>query len=518
MIYAFAGYRLDLARAALVRDGVPVPVEPQVFDLIRLLAEARGALVSRDRIFEVVWQGRIVSDAALSSRVKAARQALGDSGRAQRMIETRHGRGFRLVPEVRIEGEPPAAGPERPAAGPAASPAVPVIAVMPFDAFSADPEAAILADGLTEELVTGLARFRLFRVISRNSVFAWKGRERDIRAFGAALGADYVLEGSVMRAGGRLRLHAQLIEVATDHHVWADRVEAAETDLFAMFDTLCARIVGSLQPELLAAEIDRAVRVTPSQQSAWQKWVQAQAMMMTPSRRENAAARALLTEAAALEPGSPRLHSALAVTHLWDTLFYWTDDPEASTRAALQALAQAGARGGQDAWTLAAMGGCRLVLKDHAGALGLLARAVEADPNSSLARGTQALALAYDGQAAAALAAADEADRLSPADRRAALWVNARGLSGVQIGDFALVLSSGRRIAEMHPDYPAGQRLIAAGAARLGLRDEATRAVDRIKTLLPHYRVSAAIAALPFRLPDHAEAYAAALRDAGLPA
>lgn len=509
MIYRFAEYRLDADRKALFRGDDPVPVEPQVFDLIRLLADRRGALVSHDEIFAEVWRGRIVSDSALSSRVKAARQALGDTGTAQQMIETRHERGFRLVPDVTVEGAAaPLATPGRP---------VPTIAVLPFDPFTEGPETALLADGLTEEIITGLARFRLFPVLSRNSTFAYKGQARDIRQIGRELGADYIIEGSVMRAQGRIRVHVQLIEAATGLHLWADRPEAAEGDMFALFDTICTRVAGAIQPELLHAEQHRAARVTPSSQTAWQKWVQAQALMMTPSKQQNARARTLLAEAVALEPDSARLHSALAVTHLWDVLFFWSESPPASMQASLASAARAGEHAQSDAWTLAALGGCRLVLRDHAGALSLLREAVIADPNSSLARGTLALALAFDGQAEAAIDAAVQADRLSPHDRRAALWANARGIAAVRLGDFATVLAEGQRIARLYPDYPSGQRLIAAGAARLGQMDVASRAVAHIKAILPNYRVSAAIASLPFRLPDHAQAYGDALIAAGLP-
>jgi TolB-like protein len=520
MIYAFGAFTLDTGRAELARDGQPVHVEPQVRELIRLLVENAGRVVTREEILQRVWDGRFVSDAALSSRIKSARQALGDNGRDQRMIETRHGLGFRLVPAVQAlgtdSGPAAAAAVRQPAGTDAGGP--PTIAVLPFDAFTAGPEAALLADGLTEEVITGLARFRVFSVIARNSVFALKGRPHDIRALGRTLGADYVVEGSVLRAGSRIRVHAQLIETPSALHVWADRFEVDESDLFALFDEVCARIVGALQPELLEVERQKAARLHPRSLSAWQLFVRAQAVQMAPTRDANAEARQLLARAAELEPEAPRIHSAIALTHLWDVQFAWTADVPGAVRAAEAALARVGDRLAEDAWALIVAGGVKVMLRDHEAALGLLRAAIQADPNSARAHSTLALVLALSGRHREALAEADRAERLSPADLRNVLWDNARGIATFALGDFAGTLAAGQRMVAARPDYLPGYRLMAAGAVRHGDRATAAAAAARVIEMMPGVGARAAIAMVPYRNPAEAAAYAQALIDAGVPA
>jgi TolB-like protein len=513
VIFSFGNFTLDTGDATLLRNGTRVHVEPQVFDLLRMLVEQSGRLVTRDEILANIWQGRFVSDAALSSRIKAARAALGDDGRTQQMIATEHGRGFRFVaPVVRLDASEPtqAALPVK-AAGP------PVLAILPFDTFDADETTRTLADGLTEEIITGIARYRTFPVIARNSVFALRGEGRDVRETARRLGATYVVEGSLMRSGGRLRVHVQLIEGATGHHVFADRIEAADSDLFALFDDISSRVVGALQPELLEAEHQKARAIRPQNLSAWQLFVRAQAILLAPTQAANTEARDLLILAADLEPEAPRLHSGIALSHLWDIQFNWSPDPMASLAAAQAALARVGNRLHEDAWALIVAGGVKVMLRDHAGSLALLQAAVRADPFSARAHSTLALVLALDGQYAEALAEADAAERLSPADLQNVLWENARGIATFAMRDYPGTMTAGLRMAAARPDFLPAWRLAAAGAVRSGDAATAALATARVRELMPDMGAREAAARVPFRDPAFVEDYAAALIEAGVP-
>jgi len=199
-----------------------VAVEPQVFDLLAYLIGNRERVVSKDDLLAAVWDGRIVSESALTTRINAVRCAIGDSGGEQRLIKTVPRKGVRFVGSVR-EGreDPPTVAPERPAEnGAVALPEGPSIAVLPFTNMSHDLEQDYFADGMAEEIIAALSRCKWLLVIARNSSFTYKGKSVDVRRIGRDLGVRYVLEGSVRRAGNRLRFIAQLIEAASGAHIW----------------------------------------------------------------------------------------------------------------------------------------------------------------------------------------------------------------------------------------------------------------------------------------------------------
>ncbi len=512
MRYGFAGCVLDTGRMELHRDGARVAVEPQVLELLIMLVENRDRLVTRDAILAEVWKGRIVSDAALSSRIKAARRAVGDDGQAQRLIETLHGRGFRF--RGAVEGE--AEGAPAPAPRPPTGADGPAIAVLPFLDRGSPPD-PVLAQGIAEELIASLGRFRWFPVIARDSVMALHGRGLDPGAIAAALGVAYLVEGSVLRHGREVRVHARLIEAASGRQVAAARLDRTIDNVFTLLDEIGAELVQAIHPGLIGAELERATRAAPSEATAWQLFIRAQTLLAGPSGAANAEARALIEAAIAAEPGAGRSHAALALTHLWDITFGWTPDPAASGARAQVAASRALALAPADSWALLAYGCCRLMARDHAGALAELRRAVEAEPASALAHGTLALALAFAGEAEAALESVDRAARLSPFDPRSGIWINAEGVAAVLSGRFERALAAGRRLATLKPDYPAGHRIMAAAAAGLGDAAAAREAAARLLELLPEHRAAQAGAALPFGSPALAEAYVALLVAAGLP-
>jgi adenylate cyclase len=205
-----------------------------VFDLLDYLIRNRERVVSKDDLINAVWNGRSVSDAALTTRLNVARSAIGDSGEEQRLIKTLPRKGFRFVGQVRearkVAGLNPGDAPE----SVPALPDEPSIAVLPFANMSGDPEQEYFADGMVEEITTALSRFRSLFVIARNSSFTFKGKAVDIKEVGRRLGVRYVLEGAVRKASGKVRITCQLIEAATGSHIWADRFDRDMTDIFAL--------------------------------------------------------------------------------------------------------------------------------------------------------------------------------------------------------------------------------------------------------------------------------------------
>ncbi len=274
LIYNFEDYSLDTDRQELRRGGELVAVEPQVLDLLLYLIRNRDRVVSKDDLIANVWKGRIVSDSTLTSRITSARQAIGDSGDAQRLIRTIARKGLRFVGEVRESPakqatlDEDAAPPPRSAASrlPAGKPS---IAVLPFTNMSGDPEQDYFSDGITEDIITALSRSRWFLVIARSSTFVYKGQAMDVKQVGRDLGARYILEGSVRKTGQRVRVTAQLIDALSGGHIWAEQYDREMVDIFALQDEITARVAAAIQPKLWAAEDVRGRKLSTDDLGAW---------------------------------------------------------------------------------------------------------------------------------------------------------------------------------------------------------------------------------------------------------
>src|SRR5688572_29618382 len=316
----FGEYEIDLAAFELRRGGQPCAVEPQVLELLAYLVRNAGRLVTKADLIEHVWDGRIVSDSTLASRVKSARRAIGDDGEQQRLIKTVHSRGVRFVGEVRVEA--------RPADGSAAAPVeeppriavpgtlaeMPSIAVLPFANVGGHPELSYLVDGLTEDIMTDLSRFRQLRVIARDSCF--RHRDADLRAAAQTLGADYVVTGSVRRQGARLRLSAQLTAADSRNELWAERFDRSTEDVLGATDELVRTIVGTLAGRVRAA---LAKRKPPANFAAYDYVLRAHAALTKiGDLGEEAEAQRLFEQALACDPHYPRAHAGLAIVLLRD--------------------------------------------------------------------------------------------------------------------------------------------------------------------------------------------------------
>jgi TolB-like protein len=260
--FLFQGHTLDTDRRELRRGSRQIAVEPQVFDLLVYLVQNRDRVFTKDDLLDAVWGGRFVSESNLTTRINAARKAIGDSGQEQRLIRTLSRKGFRFVGLVtsaaeKVSDVPPSTAPTP---KPLLLPDKPSIAVLPFDNMSGDPEQEYFADGMVEEIITALSRFRQLFVIARNSTFTYKGQAVDVKQVGRELGVRYVLEGSVRKSDNRVRIAAQLIDATTAAHLWADRFDRAIENIFDLQDRLTASVVGAVAPQLQQAEMERAKR------------------------------------------------------------------------------------------------------------------------------------------------------------------------------------------------------------------------------------------------------------------
>ena len=272
MEFLFSGHRLDIDRRELRRGPEVIAIEPQVFDLLVHLIENRDRVVSKGDLITAVWSGRIVSDSTLTSRINAARKAVGDNGEEQKLIRTIARKGFRFVGEVRLAGvgatHAGMAG-HGPEPAQPALPDRPAIAVLPFTNMTGDPAQEYFSDGISEDIMTALSKLRWFFVIARNSSFIYKGKAVHLKQIADDLGVGYVVEGSVRKVGDRVRISAQLNDVATGSHIWAEHYDRGLVDVFTVQDEITESIVAAIEPQLYASESFHAQRKPPDNMDAW---------------------------------------------------------------------------------------------------------------------------------------------------------------------------------------------------------------------------------------------------------
>jgi TolB-like protein/Flp pilus assembly protein TadD len=339
MIYQFGPFELDLAKVELRTDGQALPLEPQVFALLAYLVEHRERLVSKDEIFEIVWDGRVVSDSALSSRIKSARKALGDDGRSQRFIKTIHGQGFRFIAEVRTERddalELAAIRAGRNDVTPAIVPPVttdsisrPSIAVLPFRLIGDAGPYVTIADGLPHELITELARLRWLFVIARGSSFRLRGDDLDLREVGRLLGVRYCLSGIVELSGQQLAVTTELVDTRGGEVIWGERYTGVIDDVHAVRAEIRSKILTSLEIQIPLHEAADARLTVTDNLDAWSAYHLGLQHIYRFNRKDNAMAAELFGRAVTQDPGFARAHAGLSFVHFQTAFMRQTDDIE----------------------------------------------------------------------------------------------------------------------------------------------------------------------------------------------
>ncbi|MCC6847662.1 MAG: winged helix-turn-helix domain-containing protein [Deltaproteobacteria bacterium] len=428
MTYLFAGFELDAAAGELRRDGEAVPVEPQVFRLLLLLADNRERLVSRDEILEKVWDGRVVSDSALDSRVKSARRALGDDGRAQRLIRTVHGRGFRLVADVRIAAAEP-----RDAA--AAAAARPSIAALPFRVIGRDARAATVADALPDELIAELSRLRWLFVIARGSTFRFRGAAADPREVGKALGARYCLSGAVEVAGRSVVVAVELLDTRDAGVVWADRFATPLAEVHETRASIAARVVAALDLQVPLHEAQAVRIVVPESLDAWSAYHLGLQRMFRFHRTDNAAAGEFFARAVAADPRFARAHAGRSFVHFQNAFLGYTGNVAGEARAARDAAERSVALDPLDPFANLTMGRSFWLAGDLDTSLAWLERATSLSPSYAQGIYARAWTHALSGRGAAGRADADAAMALSPLDPLYYAMAATRALAHVVAGE-----------------------------------------------------------------------------------
>src|ERR1700678_3712520 len=482
-------YEIDVERRELRRAQMRVHVEPQVFDLLVYLVEKRDRVVSKDDLFASVWGGRIVSDSTLTSRINAARMAIADNGEEQRLIRTLARKGFRFVGDVRT-GSDVGAAPGKPSEYLHAAtglPALdrPAIAVLPFANMSGEPEQEYFSDGISEDIITGLSKLRWFFVIARNSSFIYKGKAVHMKQVAEDLGVGYVLEGSVRKSGDRVRITAQLNDVATGSHIWAERYDRGLADVFAVQDEITEAIVAAIEPQLYAAENFRARRKTPDNMDAWDLVMRALSHYWRVTRQDNVVAQALLEKAISIDPNYGQALGVLATSHTFCAHMGWEDTARTAPiaeRAALAAIRS----DTEDPWAHHALASVYLFARRFDDSLAEFELALRLNPNFSLAQGYYGLALSYCGRWQEAYEAAGRALRLSPRDPFSAVYYGIAAYSQFIGRNYEEAMRLARDAIRERGDFVGGHRVLTAAAAMAGQIDAAELALRALRRAQPN--------------------------------
>ena len=335
MIYRFGAFELDTAKVELRDGGEVCSVEPQVFALLALLVENRERLVSKDEIIEKVWDGRIVSDAAVASRIKSARKALGDDGTSQHCIKTIHRQGFRFVADAKISQ----AGVEDQVGGKPAVPSAdhtsrPSIAVLPFRALGVTGPYAAVADALPHELITELARLRWLFVTARGSSFRLRGSDADMSEIGRLLNVRYCLSGTVEITGASLVVIVELVDTRDGGVVWAEHFARSIDDVHQIREDIRSQILAALEIQIPLHEAALARLTVTENLDAWSSYHLGLQHMYRFNRKDNAAATALFQQAVTRDPNFARAHAGLSFVHFQTAFMHYTDDLAGETALA----------------------------------------------------------------------------------------------------------------------------------------------------------------------------------------
>lgn len=482
--YFFDDFSLDTERRELRRGSDIVAIAPQVFDLLCYLIGNRERVVSKDDLISSIWQGRAVSDVALSTRLNAVRRALQDSGDEQRLIKTFPRKGVRFVAAIR-EALPTAtvAGSPSPAAGKSS------LVVLPFANLSPDPAQDYFVDGVTESLTTDLSRMAGIFVIGRNTAFSYKGKHVDLKQIGHELGVRYVLEGSVQRAGTRMRINIQLVDAQTGSHLWGERFDKRVADLFDMQDEIGGRLANQLGTELVTAEARRAAR-TPHPDSM-DLYFQGMAHLNRGTNPANLSqARPFFEQALHMDAGNVEAMVGMADVDTMRAASMLIDRRE-PMRLVEASLAGILAHTPNHARAHCLMGVVLIFTKRAAHGIAECERALMLDPNLATAHAWIGLGKYNLGRAEETETHIMEAFRLSPRDNKASSWMNTAGVAQSYLGNDDAAVGWFKRSIEANRNIaPFVHFYLAAALAHLGRIDEARTWVLAGLALDPNFSVA----------------------------
>jgi TolB-like protein len=517
--YRFGPFLVDRRSACLRREGVIVPLRPKSFDVLVYLVQHPGRLVPKTELIDNVWQNLNVTPNSLVQCIKEIRQALQDD--AQAMVETVSKRGYLFaLPVIAVDGGDSDSSANAATAATGENRALPLpdrpsIAVLPFDNMSGDPDQEHFADGISEDLITGLSRIRWLFVIARNSTFVYKGRAVDIRQVASKLGVRYVLEGSVRRAGQRLRISAQLIDAVTGGHHWAEQYDRELGDIFAIQDEITRNVVAAIEPRLLAAEGVRAFSRSPGDLGAWELVARAQTHVWRLTRSDNGAAIEALHRAVDAYPDYAPARSLLGFCLVFAAHNGWIDRDQ-GLLAGRPHIMRAVALDDCDPWGQIAFGYWSMMERRTEESIAAFRRAVNLNPSSAAAHCYLSHGLAFSGHSSEAIAHGNEAIRLSPLDPDTAMFLGGIAVAHYLAGRYSDAFQTSEQLLRLRPGFHGAQRLRCASLAQMGRVEEARQSLAAVRLEQPQLSVDWIKSSVPYQTPELMEHFLTGMRKAGL--
>ncbi|HEX6997198.1 MAG TPA: winged helix-turn-helix domain-containing protein [Gammaproteobacteria bacterium] len=427
MLYRFGDCELDMGRFELRRAGRRETLEPQVLELLAYLIANRGRVVTRRELNEHVWRGRVVTDAAVNSCIKAARAHIGDDGKTQILIRTVHRKGYRFVgdvaernavaaPAARGDVEPIVAAGDRLDGLELTLPSQPSVAVLPFRLAGDEHAHGVLADGLTHEVITRIARARWLFVISRGSAFKFRAGPYDPRDVGRALGVRYVVQGEVRALGNEISVHATLADAVGGQERWAEHLRRPLRDVLSVQEEMAELIVGSVESEVEHAERQRAAVIAPGNLDSWSAYYRGCWHMYRFTAADYELAEQYFRRSIELDPRSPRAYAGLSFIHWQRAFLELAPDRAAEERRAIGFAEEALMLDPRDPLGHWALGRAYLLSRDLGEAVNELETAVQLNPSSAVGQYSLAYALMQTGDSRRSNEVVDKARRLSPYD------------------------------------------------------------------------------------------------------
>src|SRR6185437_5264701 len=506
---AFGPFRLDLDAEILFQGGEPTPLGRRAVALLALLLERAGSPVTKESLIASAWPGQAIEDSNLTVQIAAIRRIFEDLAGGAEWIETLPRRGYRYV------GPPVAAVDPLTAATALSLPDGPSVAVLPFSNLSGDPEQDYFADGMVADIITGLARIKWMFVIARNSTLAYKGRAVDVKQVGRELGVRYVLEGSVRKVGGSVRVTCQLIEASTGAHVWAERYDRSSDSIFALQDDIAQSAVGAIVPSVRRAEVNRIKRKRSDSLDAYD-------LVWRPLRDEDSGmpeqvtrALTLLERALELDPAYALAHGNAAMCH--HCLFLRAGLREVNRAASIRHARLAIVHGQDDATALTLAGfSIGMDGRDRTAAYVALEAALAVSPSSALTFILGSVIFGWCGEAERAIEWSERGIRLSPFDPWTFAAFDAQAMSHLLRGRFDDACRAAYKSVQANPAHSITYVQLAAALAKLGRLEEARAAAARVLVLHPTFRYGRQFAGVNCA-PPLAKALGDGLRLAGLP-
>ncbi len=532
MLLCFDEFVINQKNYELHRSGQACDVEPLVFNLIMFLAQNPQRLISRDELIENVWNGRIVSDATISSCIKTARQALGDNGNEQRLIRTVRSRGFQFLADVAIndaeisataavvaENEPEQRADQlKPEIEPAFQlPDRPSIAVLPFETLDTNIEHGVFADGLTHDVISRISKLRWLFVIARGSTFTFRGSTDRIEKIAQALGVRYVAHGAVRFAGNRVRVNAVLVDALSRQEIWADSFDRQIEDIFAIQDEISDAIVSLLETEIEEAEQKRALHSPLETLDAWSNYHRGLWHMHRFSKDNFSQAEHFFQKSCALDPSSPRPFAGLSFVNFQRHFLGLVPDREEALNRAFELAEHCIALDPKDALGHMAFGRALLMRREYDHSIDELETSIKLNPNLAPAQFSLSRTLMAAGISKRGIEAADIARRLSPNDPMRFAMLSVRANCLAQMGNFEEAVKWVQQATHQSNAHFHILAIAVYIACAAGDKDLAQKYKDRLLRTRPDYRIGDFFRGFPLRSKEHTALVVDGLRQAGLP-